>query len=169
MAVNEDAPTPIVRRATVEDIEEMVPLRLAMLREFRKTGQAARGVADPDGPAAANRSYYELKLPTGEFVSFVAVAEGKIVATSGMVVYEAPPNPGNPAGVQGYVLNMYTAPGYLGQGLARALLDELIRHARSLGARRVWLRTSEMGRSVYRAAGFFEDEDYMRLAIEDAE
>lgn len=159
----------VIRRATVDDIEEIVPLRLAMMEEFRKTGQSARGVADPDGLAVANRSYYERKLPTGEFVSFVAVAEGKIVATSGMVVYEAPPNPGNPTGVQGYVLNMYTVPEHRGRGLARALLDELIAHAKSLGARRVWLRTSEMGRSVYRAVGFSEDEDYMRLSIEGAE
>jgi hypothetical protein len=88
----------VIRRATVDDIEGMLPLRLAMQREFRKSGQAAAGAADPEGLLAANRSFYERKLPTGEFVAFVAAAEGKIVATSGTVVYEAPPTPGNPTG-----------------------------------------------------------------------
>jgi GNAT superfamily N-acetyltransferase len=159
----------VIRRATVDDIEEMLPLRMAMQREFRTFGHAARGVADPEAFVSTNRSYFERKLPTGEFVAIVAEEQGRIVATSGMVVYEAPPTPGNPSGVQGYVINMYTLPEHRGQGLARALLDELIAHAKSLGARRVWLRTSEMGRSLYRAAGFFEDEDYMRMAIEELE
>lgn len=159
----------VIRRATVDDIEEMLPLRLAMQREFRKSGQAALGVPDPEGLLAGSRSYYERKLPTGEFVAFLAESEGRIVATSGMVVYEAPPTPGNPAGVQGYVLNMYTVPDHRGRGLARSLLDALIAHARSIGARRVWLRTSEMGRSLYRATGFLEDADYMRLAVDESE
>lgn len=158
-----------VRRATVDDVEEMVRLRLALQEEFRTSGLGGTGVADPAAFMAANRAYFERKIPTGEFVAFLAEANGQIVATSGMVVYEAPPTPGNPAGVQGYVINMYTVPEYRGRGLARSLLDELIEYVRSRGARRVWLRTSEMGRSLYRKAGFAEDEDYMLLAIEGTE
>lgn len=158
-----------MRRATVDDVEEMVQLRLAMQREFAHSGQAVRGVSDPETFVEVNRSYFERKLPAEEFVGFVAESDGRHVATSGMVVHEAPPTANNPVGVQGYVINMYTVPEYRGRGLARALLDALIAYAKGLKARRLWLRTSELGRSLYRSAGFAEDNDYMRLSIEASE
>lgn len=155
-----------VRRAGVDDIEEMVRLRLEMQREFRVSGQAARGVPDPEGFVELNRAYFERALPAEGFVAFVAESEGEMVGTSGMVVYEAPPTPGNPSGVEGYILNMYTVPGRRSEGIAGALLERLIEHARSIGARRVWLRTSGMGRRVYERAGFVSDADNLALKLE---
>jgi GNAT superfamily N-acetyltransferase len=100
-------------------------------------------------------------------VAFVAETDGQIVATSGMVVYEAPPTGGNPTGVEGYIMNMYTLPEWRGHGLARRLLDCLTEHARGLGARRVWLRASAQGRRVYEPYGFSGDENQMYLKLDN--
>jgi len=86
-----------------------------------------------------------------------------------MVVYEAPPTAGSPSGVEGYILNMYTVPERRGEGISRMLLERLIEYGKSLGARRLWLRTNAMGRGVYAEAGFVEDADYMRLRLRPVE
>jgi hypothetical protein len=96
----------LIRRAGLGDIEAMVRLRRDMQAELNEDG---RGLS-PDSVMAFNRDYFERQLPKEAFVAFVAESEGEIVATSGMVVYEAPPTPGNPSGVEGYIMNMYTLP-----------------------------------------------------------
>ena len=127
--------------------------------------EAGRGL-DPDSVVDANRDYFRRKLPGGEFVAFIAEEEGRIVATSGMLVYEAPPTPGNPAGIEGYIMNMYTLPAFRSRGLATHLVDSLVEHARSLGSRRVWLRASDSGAPVYARYGFQKYDRYMHFRME---
>ncbi len=146
-----------IRRATVEDAEVLAELRTAMQRELRE-GKAET----PEAWGEENRAYFQRAIPEGAFVAFVVEAEGRIVATSGMVMYEAPPTPGNPSGVEGYIMNMYTLPSWRGKGLATALVDELREHAREGRARRVWLRASDQGKPIYARAGFVENPHYMQ-------
>jgi GNAT superfamily N-acetyltransferase len=152
----------LIRRAGLGDIEAMVRLRRDMQAELNEDG---RGLS-PDSVMAFNRDYFERQLPKEAFVAFVAASEGEIVATSGMVVYEAPPTPGNPSGVEGYIMNMYTLPKWRSHGLARRLLDCLTEYARGLGARRVWLRASAQGRRVYEPYGFAGDKNQMFLRLD---
>jgi GNAT superfamily N-acetyltransferase len=150
-----------IRRATANDAEVLTRLRLDMQTEL--------GNAHATQWAEVNQSYFERKMASEDFVAFVAEDGREIVATSGIVVYEAPPTGGNPTGIEGYIMNMYTAPEYRGKGLAGALLDRLVEYVRARGGRRLWLRTSEMGRGVYARAGFRENEDYMQLRLETPE
>ena len=53
--------------------------------------------------------------------------------------------------------HLYVDPQLRRRGVARRLLDEVETHARSLGARHIWLETSSLnapGVTVYRALGF---------------
>ncbi len=52
------------------------------------------------------------------------------------------------------ILNMYTLPEWRGQGLATALLQEIIHFAKSTSIRRLWLHATESGRPIYEKAGF---------------
>ncbi|HVF43010.1 MAG TPA: GNAT family N-acetyltransferase, partial [Pyrinomonadaceae bacterium] len=124
-----------IRLATPEDAETLVRLRVTFLEEV---GQFAEGV-DPAAVAEAFRRYLRRKLPAGEFLAWVAEEGGEIVATSGLVFFERPPNGTSPTGLEAYVMNMYTRPPWRGRGLATALLDAAIAHAKRTDARRVWL------------------------------
>jgi GNAT superfamily N-acetyltransferase len=157
-----------IRRATADDADEMARLRRDMQAELLATGDRTLAL---DDVARHNRDYFREKLPAGEFVAFLAETGGVIAGTSGMVVYRAPPTQGSPAGVEGYIMNMYTVPAYRGQGIATRLLERLVEHARGLGAPRVWLRASEVGRPVYERFGFGDDPHYMsyRIPERDAE
>jgi GNAT superfamily N-acetyltransferase len=154
-----------IRRASAEDAEEMTRLRLDMQTELL---EHHRGF-DPAGAAEVNVRYFRERIPAGSFVAYVAEEDGRIIGTSGMVLYEAPPTPGNPTGIEGYIMNMYTLPERRGRGVGGALLDKLIAHARSLGARRVWLRSSDPGRPVYQGRGFEEYPRYMHLRLDQGE
>ncbi len=152
-----------ILRATADDAGEMARLRRDMQAELLTTGD--RTLALDAASLLHNRDYFREKLPTGEFVAFLAETGGVIAGTSGMVVYRAPPTQGNPTGVEGYIMNMYTVPAYRGQGIATRLLERIVEHARGLGARRVWLRASEVGRPVYARFGFGDDPHYMSYRL----
>ena len=61
----------------------------------------------------------------------------QIVAAGTLALFVRPPYPGNLAGVEGYLLNMYTLPEWRQQGLATVLLDAITAYAkaRELGKR----------------------------------
>jgi GNAT superfamily N-acetyltransferase len=150
-----------VRPATAADIEPLVALRLALLREA--------GELPPDGDgavlAAATRAYLARALPAGEFLAWVAEAGGAVVATSGLNLFHRAPYPGNLTGREGFVLNMYTVPAWRGRGIATALMRALIAAARAQGLSRLWLGATAAGRPVYRRLGFVELTGEMELRL----
>jgi hypothetical protein len=70
-----------IRQANLDDLDTLVELRVAMLRE------ASFLTSDRDAAAAgeAIRQFFTKKMPEGEFLAWVAEAEGCIVGTSGLV------------------------------------------------------------------------------------
>ena len=149
-----------IRLATLEDAETLVRLRVTFLEEV---GQFAEGV-DSGAVAEAFRRYLQRKLTAGEFLAWVAEEEeGEIVATSGLVFFERPPNGTSPTGLEAYVMNMYTRPLWRGRGIATALLDAAIVHVKGTDARRVWLHATDVGRPVYERAGFVASDAEMEL------
>ncbi len=157
-----------IRRATADDIEDLVRLRLAMMAEMADDFGDGAGAGQEGELADANRTYMREAMPAGEFVAYVVESDGEVVATSGLRVHRVAPHIGNLEGVGAYVLNMYTVPAWRGRGLATALLEQLVRHARDAGAKSVSLRASAAGRSVYEGYGFASDDSFMSLRIAGA-
>ncbi len=150
---------PEVRRATLHDVEALVQLRLALCKELE-------GIEE--GPAlqaleGVTRRYLETKLASGEFRAWLAVEAGEIVSMSGLPLFERPPTAGNMAGLDAYIMNMYTVPAWRRKGLATVLLREMIAFVKGTEARRIWLHASEAGRPVYAAVGFVPKTSMMDL------
>jgi GNAT superfamily N-acetyltransferase len=142
--------TPIIRRATLADVEPLARLRLSLLREMGSVRDESQ-----EGPLLdALRGYLRRKMATDEFLAWVAEAEEQVVAISGLVFFERPPDASNLAGLDAYLMNMYTLPAWRGRGLASALLDEIIGFVRTTPARRIWLHATAAGRPIYENAGF---------------
>ena len=148
-----------IRLATLDDADELVRLRLDFLEEV---GNLKAGT-DTGELGAAMRAYLVRKLPTGEFLAWVAESEGAIVATSGVTIFERPPNGANPAGLEAYLSNMYTLATWRGRGIGTALVATIVTHLRATRVRRIWLHATEQGRPVYAKAGFVSDEAEMEL------
>jgi pyroglutamyl-peptidase len=152
----------VIRRATVEDIAVLVEMRLALQREIG----ALYADAPAEGAAQANRQYLQWAMPAGEFLAWVAEADGQLVACSGLVFYSRMPGMHGLASHEAYVMNMYTHPAYRRLGIASELLKRMIQFAKSRGARRIWLRATSMGRPVYEKIGFEPMESAMQLKLE---
>src|SRR6266568_2520433 len=134
-----------IRRATQDDLETLVQLRLDFLQEISgDTSDALRETL-----AGATRTYLADKMAKQEFLIWVAEVEGKIVGTSGLVIFERPPVSQNMSGREGYIMNMYTVPEQRGKGIATAILAELMRFVKGTGAQRVWLHATKDGRPLY--------------------
>ena len=151
---------PVIRRATLADIEALARLRLALLREMGNVRDESQEVPLLD----AMRDYFRRAMSTDEFLAWVAEVDGQVVAISGLVLFERPPDASNPAGVEAYLMNMYTLPAWRGRGLASALLDAIIGFVRTTPARRISLHATAAGRSVYESAGFLPATSGMELA-----
>ena len=151
---------PVIRRATLADIEALARLRLALLREMGNVRDESQEVPLLD----AMRDYFRRAMSTDEFLAWVAEVDGQGAAISGVVLFERPPDASSPAGVEAYLMNMYTLPAWRGRGLASALLDAIIGFVRTTPARRISLHATAAGRSVYESAGFLPATSGMELA-----
>ncbi|MFX0162015.1 MAG: GNAT family N-acetyltransferase, partial [Candidatus Hodarchaeota archaeon] len=103
----------IIRKATLEDVDELVKLRMELLREISEVDEHYIAELDDDYMAKladAIREYFAAKIPENEFIAWIAEDEGKIIASSGLVFHEKPPIHGNLTGREAYIMNMYTLP-----------------------------------------------------------
>jgi GNAT superfamily N-acetyltransferase len=138
------------RRAAVQDLEAYLPLRMAMLAEVGML---------PSEPQRtkliqANRRYFEESLPKETYLAWLATNQAEIVAIGGVLVFTRPPTGENMTGLDGYVMNMYTLPGWRGRGIATRLMQLIIEEMRSRQAGRLWLHATPIGRPIYEGFGF---------------
>ncbi len=147
------------RVATVEDIDDLVSLRIAFLQEVEKIGST-----EPlDEVKNSIYSYFRDSISEKSYVSWLAIDEGKIVGTSGLSFSIVPPSFGNPTGKEAYIMNMYTIPEYRRKGIAEHLFDRILVEAKDRGTGKIRLHATPMGRSLYLKNDFEERNDEMVL------
>jgi len=144
------------RKATVNDVESLVSLRIRFLDELysHQDNEAT------DVLRESMRKFFSKAIPSHDFVAWVAECEGRIIGMSGMVIWRRPPNyRGLESGKLGYVLNFYTIPQARRKGIATHLLTELLKEAKSLELRFLHLNATKDGMNIYRKFGFEEPDD----------
>jgi GNAT superfamily N-acetyltransferase len=149
----------VFRPATAQDTDALVTLRARFLAEVSGS--------DPSAPELllALRRYFQAAIPAGNFIGFVALVGGEVVATGGLVFHTHPPTAKNLAGREAYILDMYTLPAWRKRGIASRLLEKLVEHAHAAGHPRVSLHSTPQARPIYQALGFEETDDEMRLDL----
>jgi len=151
-----------VRRAAREDLPAIVELRLAFDRELG-------GDLPPDrvGPHRSQVSdYLATHVESDVYRLWVAEEDGHVVAMGGLVVVDRPPHPRSRRSGEGFIVNVYTLPRWRGRGVGRAIMDALVAEGRRLRLRRVYLRTSDEGRSLYESMGFHDPGNYLSLDLD---
>ncbi len=148
-----------VRRASAEDVETLVGMRVLLLRAVGDvtSDSDAKEIAD------AIRTYIVQEMPAGRYVAFLAEAGKCAVGCGGLAFYVRPPYCGNPSGKEAYLMGMYTIAECRGKGVGTALVEKLLEHAKAQGVGRVWLHTEPGARSLYDRAGFCPNDAYMEL------
>ena len=145
------------RKLARDDMPAFIEMRIAQLLE-----EGARETLDL---RPALEDYYARHLSDGTFISWLAVDDRRIVASSGISIVEKPPYYGCPTGKIGLVSSMFTEPAYRRQGIARDLLCRMIDEARAQGCRVVQITASDAGVPFYRALGFSHNANFLQLAL----
>lgn len=151
------------RKATVEDVDSLIMLRIELFREMR--GEIRLSLKKEFEKSI--HSYLSSALVTGEFVAWITTDNDRTIASSGLIICNKPPSDDNLSGKEAYIMNMYTLPMYRKKGISRVLLNKLITSARNEGIKIIRLHATEKGKGVYEKAGFKEDNTEMILFIEE--
>ena len=65
----------------------------------------------------------------------------------------------------GLLSSMFTDPAYRRKGIARELLDKVVKEARAYGCGTVQITASDMGVKLYAAYGFIHNENFMQYRL----
>lgn len=93
-------------------------------------------------------------LTRGVYLGWLAERQGAVVGGAGLTLLEWGPTRDDPSPVRARVVNVFTAPEWRRQGVARTLLEEALRAAQMRGIRTLNLGTTEQARSLYEELGF---------------
>ena len=147
------------KKATIEDIDELVRTRSIVLRAANKLSD------DVDMSLVKKESYeyYKSALEKGEHIAYLVYDNGTFIGAGGVSFYQVMPTYHNPTGKKAYIMNMYTAPEYRRQGIAIHTLDLLVKDAKEQGVLQIALEATYMGRPLYERYSFAKMEDEMEL------
>ena len=138
------------RKATINDLDDLAKIRSIFLMEMENEHSETKR----EKMEAANRAYFEKSLADDSFVAWLAVADGKIVGTSGLSFYIIPPNNNCPDGRVANIMNMFTFPEYRKQGIATELFKRIVEEAKLRGYKRIALNATSAGKPLYEKYGF---------------
>lgn len=145
------------RKLKKEDVGFFIKMRIYQLKE-----EGAEDTIDLEPYLA---EYYEKHLTDGTFVSWLALQDRKIIATSGISFVEKPPYYNNPTGKIGLLSSMYTLKEYRRKGIAGTLLKKIVEEARSSGCGMIQITASDMGSLLYSNFGFQKNYNFMQYVL----
>lgn len=148
-----------IRRAELTDIDLLMKWRMEVLHEVFSI--------PPDEPMEKlereNRIYYQAELPAERHIACFAYTGDRIIGCGGICLYREMPSPDNPGGGCAYLMNIYTRLEFRGCGVGREVVNWLTERAKEKGITKIYLETSECGRSLYQEMGFTDMCGYMQI------
>lgn len=147
------------KRATPGDLEALTVSRVMVLRAANQLDDHA----DLSAVEAASRQYYARALDDDTHAAWLVYSGDKLVGTGGVSFFQVMPTVHNPTGRKAYIMNMYTAPEYRRQGIARRTLEMIVAECRRRGVMHISLEATSAGRPLYAAFGFVNMKDEMIL------
>src|SRR5688572_21750418 len=145
-----------LRRAELTDVQTLVDLRIAYLREL----DGFADDVDLEALSDASRRYFIRKMPSQEYIAWVAMARpapspemrgrmhAKIIGTAGLFVVDRPPSVGAVNTREARLINVFVSEAWRGRGVAHALIEACVEAARKMGVRRVLVDDTPAGRRI---------------------
>lgn len=126
------------------------------------------------GEISKSMNNSELKLATKQYflshinkdlISWGIFQNGKLVAIGSLCLFTRIPYNENLSGLEGYILNIYTASQFRKRGYANQILDTIIEYSHKNKIRRLWLNYSEPAKRLYTEKGFTKKNNEMELFL----
>ena len=151
------------REATLADIKDLAKLRIDFLKEVQNP--ETRLISEA-GLNEILQDYFQQHLASGDFVAWIALADGEIVSTSGLCFSKIIPGFTLLDGRVAYIMNIYTLPEWRKKGIGKQVFHHILEAARERNYKRVLLHATEDGRPIYEKFGFKATSDEMELKLE---
>ncbi len=149
-----------MRRATTADLDTLVAHRRLMFEDMGYTDHDAM-----DTMGTRLRPWLFERMNSGDYLAWLICApDGTIAAGTGLWLMDWIPHMVGKGERRGNILNVYTAPAYRRQGLARELMTIAIDWCRENRIDTIILHASPAGRPLYEAMGFATTNE-MRLRL----
>ena len=106
----------------------------------------------------AYAAWVRARIEAGRYVGWFALIDGIVVGGAGAILLDWGPTRANPGGQMARIVNVFTDDALRGRGIARSLLNEVMRQCEQRdGVREFNLGATPNGRALYSSLGF---EDY---------
>ncbi len=113
---------------------------------------------------SATKQYYISHI-NKDLLSWGLYRDGNMVSIGSLCLFSRIPYQENLRGTEGYILNIYTSVHFRKRGFASQILDTIMAHSRQHHIKRLWLSSSEQGKSLYDGKGFVKKENEMELFL----
>lgn len=141
-----------------KNVNQFWKLRLCLLREL--------------GEISTETNLTDLEKSTKEYflsninkslICYGIIDNDEIISIASLCLFNRIPYQENLIGKEGYILNVFTTPEFREQGLAKLLLQEIIKYAKNNDIKKLWLNSSEHGKNLYSSLGFVCKNNEMEL------
>ena len=153
----------VIRKATLDDLELLVKLRIDYLLEENKV----QSLNDLENIKIKCREYFTKWLENNGFVAFIAEKDNEVYSTAFLSIVERPPRKATSSYLVGTVYNVFTYPQYRNKGIATKVMTELIEEAKLLNVASIDLLATDAGKSLYAKMGFQEITNYTSMRYTD--
>lgn len=148
-----------IREALFTDLEVVLHHRRSM---FSDMGYRMDAI---EKAMSASRPFFADRLSDGRFRAWLVEDERhQVVAGGGIIVSDHHASPTDPSPRRPIIVNVYTEPPYRRRGIARSLMELMIRWCREQGFGSIVLHASQYGRPLYEELGF-QATNEMRLIL----
>lgn len=110
----------------------------------------------------ANRQYYRVHIADGSHLAFVAECDGEDCGCGAVCFTDELPSPDNPGGRCAYLMNIYVRAPFRNRGIGHSIVARLVEEARARRCGKIYLETTDRGKSLYLSSGFGPMPDMMK-------
>ncbi len=139
----------LIRRATPDDAALLAEHRAAVWHEV---GEWELAALEPAIPVWA--AFFRDRLAEETYVAFIAEDAAVTVGSGGLLVHLTIPRPNLASDRAGRVQSLYIIPSARRRGIARAIMERILAHARASQLVSLSLHPSDEARPLYAALGF---------------
>jgi len=144
----------VFRKLNENDKELFINLRMAYLMD-------CYDICETDKKQIENnlKIYFDDHINKNDFIGIIGEYDNKIISVAYLIITEKPPNKNFINGKTGTLMNVYTYPEYRKNGIAKKLIGEIIKEAKTKEINYIDLMATEAGYNLYKKLGFNDSKD----------
>lgn len=154
----------IICRATSNDIEDMLKLRMEFIKEI-KPGYKEYDLFHIATFEEKTREYFLHAIEHEEQITYLAFSGDKAVACGSLCFVNVMPTLDHISGKRGHLMNIYTEREYRRKHIGFRIVDAIVAEARQMGITQITLDATQEGEKLYSRYGFTPMKEGMKLCL----